>query len=158
MFNTAHPTLLEEVRVYNFPGNVQANVMANNLTLSTKLKKVPRDAIINVLRDCNQSDTMPIFVCHQMMNSLNYLYYELLYYGYPLVHNSPDLDGCGYRYSGYDVEQLSDAILTAYKHHDRSIETYKLRARTYLKRVDPNDPDVRNTFEQALKSSVVKSP
>jgi hypothetical protein len=158
LFHQRHPDLLEDVRVYNFPGHEHARTMVNNLTLGSRFKAVPRDSFVNVILQCNRDDTMPIFVCHQMNNSLNYLYYEALYYGFPLVHNSPDLEGCGYVYEGHDVKQCADAILKAYKEHDRSIDTYRDTAKEYLRRVDPENPDVRRVFEERLRASVAKAP
>ena len=158
LFHQRHPDLLEEVRVHNFPGHAHARLMVNNLTLGGRFKVLPRDALANVFLRCNQDGTMPIFVCHQMNNTLNYLYYEVLYYGFPLVHNSPDLEGCGYFYDGHDVKQCADAILKAYREHDQSVDTYRERARAYLRRVDPESPEVRRVFEERLRASVAKAP
>lgn len=156
LFHQRHPDLLEEVRVHNFPGHAHARLMVNNLTLGGRFKVLPRDALVNVFLRCNQDVTMPIFVCHQMNNTLNYLYYEVLYYGFPLVHNSPDLEGCGYFYKGHDVKQCADAMLKAYREHDQSIDTYRATAKEYLRRVDPESPEVRRVFEERLRASVAK--
>ncbi len=41
-------------------------------------------------------------LCHQWENAQNYVYYEALHAGYPLIHNSHLLDDCGYRYHNFD--------------------------------------------------------
>lgn len=46
-------------------------------------------------------------VSHQWENGLNYMYYDVLYGGYPLVHNSPFLKEVGYFYEGFDGDQAT---------------------------------------------------
>lgn len=151
------PELVEFVFAFNYPDNNHAYVMADSLTLGPKLRKFKRLSIQEILYHFNQENgCYPIFVSHQVLNSLNYLYYELLYYGFPLVHNSPDLDGCGYYYPDNNISKCVEAILYAHKHHDNGIETYKAKAREYLKRVDPLDTGVQSTFDQFVKASTVK--
>ena len=52
-------------------------------------------------------------VSHQWENALNYLYYEVLAGGYPLVHNSPLLHEFGQTYGGFDADDAADAIMRA---------------------------------------------
>ncbi len=44
-------------------------------------------------------------VSHQWENPQNYVYYEALYGGYPLIHNSHLIGNCGYRYHDFDCEE-----------------------------------------------------
>ncbi|ANH75594.1 hypothetical protein ACS15_4713 [Ralstonia insidiosa] len=44
-------------------------------------------------------------VSHTWENAQNYLYYELLYGGYPLIHNSPYLGKAGYFYPDFDCQE-----------------------------------------------------
>jgi hypothetical protein len=152
-----HPELIEFVYVFNFPSHDHAYRMTNALSLGPKLRKFERKSVAEIMYFFNnESDCTPIFVSHQTLNSLNYLYYELLYYGFPLVHNSPDLDGCGYFYPDQNIKACVEQILYAHKHHDKGVETYKEKANEYLKRVDPLDPVVQKTFDQFVMASIVK--
>jgi len=99
---------------------------------------------------------MPIFVSYQINNSLNYLYYECLYFGFPLVHNSPDLEGCGYYYPENDLAKCAEMILYAQKHHHKNLSEYVAKGRKYLERVDPLNSSVANTWKQLLDSVLVK--
>lgn len=153
-----HPDLFEFVYAFNYPEHPHAWTMGDALSLGPKLRRFKRLAIPEILHHFNHSSgSMPIFVSHQVLNSLNYLYYEVLYYGFPLVHNSPDLEGCGYYFPENDIKACAAQILYAQKHHDKGIETYKAKAREYLKRVDPLDTIVQRTFEQYLTASIVKN-
>ncbi len=155
--NVDHPELLDQVFAFNYPDSNHAWGMADNLTLGTKLRRFKRLSMPEILTFFNSRDTIPIFVSHQVLNSLNYLYYEVLYYGFPLVHNSPDLDGCGYFYPENNIKGCVSAILDAYKHHNKNLITYKEKGRKYLERVDPLHPSVGKIWEQMVDSVLVKN-
>jgi hypothetical protein len=154
----AHPDLIDTVYVFNFPGHNHAHGMTDVLTIAPKIQKIGRLTQVQIMNLFNnQSEHMPIVVSHQVLNSLNYLYYEMLYYGYPLIHNSPDLDDCGYKYTDNNIKECVEQILHAVKHHDKHLETYKDTAKEYLKRVDPLNPTVQRTFDQMITASIVKN-
>lgn len=156
--HTMHPELIEFVYMFNFPSHEHAYKMTDAMSLGSKIRKFERKSMPEILHFFNNdSEYIPIFVSHQVLNSLNFLYYELLYYGFPLVHNSPDLDGCGYSFPENNIVKCVEQILYAQKHHDKGIETYKEKAKEYLKRVDPMDPVVQKTFDQMLTASIVKN-
>jgi len=62
-----------------------------------------------------------VVVSHHWENGQNYLYYELLYGGYPLVHNSSFIKDNGYYYDGFDVMNASKRLIEAYLVHDERI-------------------------------------
>lgn len=76
-------------------------------------------------------------VSHHWENSQNYLYYEALHAGFPLIHNSDQLDDCGYRYKSFDPEDGALALLQALREHDRELEYYRLNAQRFLAGLDP---------------------
>ena len=76
-------------------------------------------------------------VAHQWGNAQNYLYLDVLYGGYPLIHNSPFLDGCGYRYADFDCEDGGRQLRHAHAVHDMQLDDYRRAARQYLTRLDP---------------------
>jgi hypothetical protein len=89
-------------------------------------------------------------VSHQWENAQNYLYYEALYGGYPLVHNSSLLGGCGYRYDGFDCEAGALALRQAFIEHDARSKDYKRAAREFLATLDPQCPANVACFTAAL--------
>jgi hypothetical protein len=152
-----YPELVGEVFAFNFPESNHAWGMADNFTLGKKLRRFKRLSMPEILSYFNDRNTIPIFVSHQIQNSLNYLYYELLYYGYPLVHNSPDLDGCGYFYPENNIKACVAGILDAYKNHSKHVLTHRENALKYLERVDPLHPSVGKKWEQMINSVLVKN-
>lgn len=75
-------------------------------------------------------------VSHQWHNAQNYLYYETLYGGYPLIHNSPIIRDLGYYYPDFDNRAGGTALLDAYATHDNDLEGYRAKASQFLKTLD----------------------
>lgn len=59
-------------------------------------------------------------VTHQWENGLNYLYWDALYAGYPLIHNAPDLAEVGYPYRDFDPQDGGRALARALDDHPAS--------------------------------------
>lgn len=93
-------------------------------------------------------------VSHHWENPQNYLYYEALYGGYPLIHNSHLIGDCGYRYASFDPEDGAIAILQALRQHDAALDTYRARARDFLAGLDPENPANIAAYSQALRGAV----
>jgi hypothetical protein len=91
-------------------------------------------------------------ISHQWENAQNYLYYEVLYGGYPLVHNSPLLQGCGYHYEGFDCEAGAAALLRAHAEHDLRLQDEKRNTAALLRSVDIANPDNVAAYTRELLS------
>lgn len=96
------------------------------------------------------SNDVDSLVCHHWENGQNYLYYEALYGGYPLVHNSTFLSDCGYYYPDFDCEQGGLALLQAFMQHDADLANYRRNANAFLQTLDPQSIDNVKTYSQAL--------
>jgi len=150
--NKHHPDLIDSIYVFNFPKH--GNVMIDELDIKPKVKKFARLAMPEILTHFNQQTPLPIFVSYQFKNPLNYTYYEALHYGYPLVHNSPDLDGNGYLYKEEDIVECANQILYATNHHNKTVNTYIEKGRTYLKQIDPENKDVCAIYSQLINEGI----
>jgi len=132
--------------------------MIGALSVAPKVRRFVRLSTPEIVDHFNNSsDCYPIFVSYQLNNPLNYTYYEALHYGYPLVHNSPDLDGLGYYYPEMSISKCAEQILHAYKHHDKNVDMLRKKADKYLERFDPLNPDVGTTFKGFLTSAIVNA-
>jgi hypothetical protein len=79
-------------------------------------------------------------VSHQWENAQNYIYYEALYGGYPLVHNSPLLKDYGYYYPEFDTQEGGRTLLRAFEEHDANLAAYDSRSKVLLNQLDVNNP------------------
>jgi len=97
-----------------------------------------------------------VVVSHQFENALNYLFYEALHGGYPLIHNSDMLDDAGYRYDGFDVDDGARALSYALHEHDREIDGYCRRAQQFLQKVSPASPQVIDEYDATIASLMAR--
>lgn len=74
-------------------------------------------------------------VSHHWENAQNYLYYDVLYGGYPLVHNSTLLGDAGYYYPDFDSAAGGRVLLDAWLHHDERLGDYRTKTHALLKAV-----------------------
>lgn len=96
------------------------------------------------------ADHADALVTHQWENGLNYLYYEALFGGYPLIHNSEFLGGLGYPYADFDAEDGARALRSAYARHDDELSAYRERAGELVARLDPESSAVIAQHEALL--------
>jgi hypothetical protein len=92
-----------------------------------------------------------VVLAWQWQNGLNYAYYDALYGGYPLVHNSDLLpDGVGYRYDGFDANDGGAVLLAALMTHDARADEYRADADAFLATVRVTAPANVEAHERAL--------
>ncbi|MDP9879694.1 hypothetical protein J2W25_003664 [Variovorax boronicumulans] len=89
---------------------------------------------------------------HHWENAQNYLYYEALYGGWPLIHNSHLIGDCGYRYHGFDCEEGGQALRRAFAEHDANLPAYRERARALIARLDPEGEENVRLYSAAIES------
>ncbi|SAL85189.1 hypothetical protein AWB74_07202 [Caballeronia arvi] len=91
-------------------------------------------------------------VSHHWENAQNYVYYEALYGGYPLIHNSHLIGGCGYRYHDFDCEEGGHALRRAFAEHDENLDNYKATASAFLHTLDPESEANVRIYTEAIES------
>ncbi len=144
------PQALECLRIFNAVP-IRENEVFVRFARSTELVRnglatfEARFAIWNVLGD--MADAV---VSHHWENGQNYLYYEALYGGFPLIHNSDLIDGCGYRYRDFDPQDGGRALLQAVMEHDRNLEAYRADGRRLLAKLDPTSDDNVRAYSDAI--------
>jgi hypothetical protein len=91
-------------------------------------------------------------VTHHWENGLNYLYYEVLHGGYPLVHNSSFLKDYGYYYPDFAADDAGDRLLDAFAHHDDDLSAYRAATEKLLTSLAPANPANTDLHERLLLS------
>lgn len=147
----ADPDLLEHVFAYNtfhMKDHVAFNGFASSLDivrhgLTTFEGRFPIWQVMAANVDA--------VVSHHWENGQNYLYYEALHGGYPLIHNSHLIGDCGYRYHGFDCEEGGQALRQAFAEHDANLPAYRARAKAFLSTLDPESADNVQTYTAAIE-------
>lgn len=90
-------------------------------------------------------------ISHHWENGQNYLYYEALYGGYPLVHNSEFIREYGYYYPDFDCQSGGQALIRAFDEHDQNLAAYKAQSRKLLNELDIKNPVNVQTYTDELQ-------
>ncbi|APA86518.1 DUF2827 domain-containing protein [Paraburkholderia sprentiae WSM5005] len=88
-------------------------------------------------------------IAHHWQNDQNILYLDALYGGYPLIHNSPWLEGYGYYYPDSDIETGAAQLLRA-RQHDTHHKYYLQRTRSFLASLSPREPANISAYARRL--------
>ncbi|WP_215782557.1 DUF2827 family protein [Paludibacterium sp. B53371] len=156
------PLLICEAAYRKDPGALSAVYVTNTSGLTSHPSFRDLTAALSVCRDKVASFEaryrIPMFlgrytdvvVSHQWENGLNYLYYDVLYGGYPLVHNSPWLRDFGYYYPDFDANAGAQALLSAIRQHDQHALHYRQQTERLLARVDIGHPDNQRCHMQRI--------
>ncbi len=89
-------------------------------------------------------------ITHQWENDLNYLYYDVLYGGYPLIHNSEALQEYGYYYKSFDADDGASVLSHAYQNHDTGLRGYKDENARLFKALSPKSRALQEAHERLI--------
>ena len=96
-------------------------------------------------------------VTHHWENGLNYLYYEVLHGGYPLIHNSAFLRDHGYYYPDFAADTGGEVLLAAFASHDANLDAYRATNAALVARLAPVNP-ANIALHEALVEKVLAAP
>lgn len=89
----------------------------------------------------------------QWENNLNYLYLDLAFYGYPILHNANLCTDIGYYYDGFNIEEASEQIQYIIKNHNKDVD-YIDRNRNIISRYLPSNKDLQQQYDMLLNDVV----
>jgi len=94
-----------------------------------------------------------VFLSHQVMNELNYVYLEALYLNIPLVHNAKTLKQTGYYYKNYDTKQGAKQLSLALNQEKNRFlkNNLKLETEKLLYNYNPKNPKIINEYKRLFK-------
>jgi hypothetical protein len=144
-FHLDHPTLVNKVYLFNAAKLTStAKGMIDSLKLSEdkKIRLMDRMQINEILAffadPKKNGGNHVVFVSHNINVPMNYAYYDALYSGFPLIHNSSYLvkDDIGFHYDR--LFEGSDHILKSITDFDNA--KYLAKSRKYLYAFDEYNP------------------
>ena len=89
-------------------------------------------------------------VVHQWQNDLNYLYWDVLWSGHPLIHNSSAIEGAGYSYASFDPADGGRVLVDAIGRHRGRAAEARTEALDFLRRFSIDSLSVRVRHEELL--------
>ena len=102
------------------------------------------DAIASVL-----GTHVDAVVEHQWENNLNYVYWDVIYSGYPLIHNSDQIHA-GYFYKPFDTQDGGRVIVDALSRHAGRAQAYRAEALDFLWRFRVDNPAVLSRHAELI--------
>lgn len=87
-----------------------------------------------------------IAVSHQMENPLNYLYLDLAWMGWPIIHNAHLCKDVGYYYDGFNFEEGSEVLKRVILTHDDNAEEYMKRNRAVIHKYLPTNKYLQEQY------------
>jgi Protein of unknown function (DUF2827) len=90
-------------------------------------------------------------VAHQWENNLNYLYWEILYLGWPLIHNSTAFSDVGYYYPEFDPIKGGQVMNEGLAQHPDLVRTQAGAVRELLWGFSIENPVVQARHEELIE-------
>lgn len=110
-----------------------------NQQLVKKLKAQGRKPTISVL------GLTDIVLSWQLENNLNYLYFDVAWLGYPIVHNANLCQDIGYYYENSDADMASDKLTEVISNHSAG---YLSTMRDRIKRYTIENPNLLESYRK----------
>lgn len=102
------------------------------------------------------SQHIDIIVSHQLCNPLNYLYMDVAYMGYPVLHNAWMCKDIGYYYEKSDVRDGSEKLKWILEHHDENKKEYADRNGKALYKYSIDNPKLVEIYDELIENLYTK--
>jgi hypothetical protein len=123
----------------------------NNLVTSLNLKKDNKMSIeVRYKSLYFMSKYADIAVSHTWENWLNYLYFDLAWMGWPIVHNGKLCKEIGYYYDEFNYEMGGNVLKDVILNHDENADEYLLRNRLYMQKYLPTNKALKKQYEDLI--------
>ncbi len=128
------------------------NHFASHLDISLQGKASYEPRVL--FAECMSVFSLNAVMAHQWECELNYAYYDALYGGYPLVHNSDALHraGVGLFYPGFSATEGGRVLVDAWRQGPGYWQDYHRRALDWLATLAPDHPANVGAFMHRLHS------
>jgi len=98
------------------------------------------------------SQHFDIVISHQLMNPLNYLYMDIAYMGYPVLHNAYMCKDLGYYYEGSSTVEGAEMLNWILENHDNNIEQYDEKNKKVLERYSITNPKLIDAYDMLIEN------
>lgn len=149
-----YPNIIKQVYINNI-NDKKNNTLLNEfnleaLTIFVNNLNICKDRKLSIEGRFNTLDFMSTFadivVSHQWENNLNYLYFDLAWMGWPIVHNASLCSEIGYYYTEFNYEEGSEQLLNVLYNHDNNIDEYIIKNRKIINNYLPSNLELQSKY------------
>jgi hypothetical protein len=97
-----------------------------------------------------------IAVSHQWENPLNYLYFDLAWMGWPVVHNAHLCKDIGYFYDQFDYDEGGKVLSNVIDNHDMNVGEYISKNREAINRYLPTCINLQREYTNLINNVLDK--
>jgi hypothetical protein len=97
-----------------------------------------------------------VVVSHQWGNPLNYIYFDLAWLGYPVIHNAELCKDLGYYYNSFDYTEGSEILNYSLNNHDNNIQEYILNNRNNIDKYLTTNKNLMENYENFIHNLLKK--
>ena len=126
--------------------HVQDMILNTDIGRDGRISLEARHPLIHVM-----GSNVHACVTHQWENNRNYLYYEILHLGWPLIHNVPSLSEVGYPFRDFDPADGGRAMTEALRTHPETRVKQRDAVREALFAVSVANPAVQDIYSGLLE-------
>jgi hypothetical protein len=116
----------------------------NNLDLCSD-RKISIESRFNTLS--YMSTFADVAVSHQWENNLNYLYFDLAWMGWPIIHNASLCKDVGYYYDQFNYEEGGKRIIESIENHDNNVNEYIIRNRQAIDKYLTTNKELQEKYK-----------
>ena len=91
-----------------------------------------------------------VVISHQWANPLNYVYLDILYLQFPLVHNADMIQDAGYYYPEFEIDKGADQLEKALHEHDANMDAYNERTEEVLTRYTVYNEELVENYKKLI--------
>lgn len=91
-----------------------------------------------------------IVVSHQWGNPLNYLYFDLAWMGWPIIHNAYLCKDVGYYYDAFNLVEASSLLNNVISNHDNNLSEYLEKNRKEINKFLPSNENLKNHYKMLI--------
>ena len=97
-------------------------------------------------------DHADIVISHQWGNPLNYLYFDLAWMGWPIIHNAYLCKDIGYFYDNFNLKDGSTILNQVIETHDLNKDQYLINNRKAIERFLSTNKDLQKIYSELIFS------
>jgi len=150
------PSIIKQLLLFNaehlkHSDHVKEIVNATEIGRAGKVNGEARHRIAGVM-----GKNVDAVITHHWENELNYLYWDVIYLGWPLIHNSKAIKEAGYYFTDFDTKSGGTAILEAMHSHARTRKTRRTAELEQLWQFSIDNPLVQDRHRELIEMVMSK--